>query len=65
VRYGAKKYDDIGDHLKTTEVDLNYVIKEFSARVGLYYLHQTVPTGAAIPATVSANEWGLKVQLQM
>lgn len=65
VRYGDKKYDEIDDHLKTTEVDLNYVIKEFNARVGLYYLHQTVPTSTPVPTTVADDEWGLKVQLQM
>jgi hypothetical protein len=67
VRFGDKKYDDIDHHLKTTEVDLNYVIKEFSARVGLYYLHQTAPAAAPAPtsATISADEWGLKAQLQM
>ena len=65
VRFGDKKYDEIDHHLRTTEVDLNYVIKEFNARVGLYYLHQSAPTSLPTPTTVSADEWGLKVQLQM
>ncbi|HTT06497.1 MAG TPA: hypothetical protein VMF64_14545 [Steroidobacteraceae bacterium] len=67
VRFADKKYDDVDSHLKTTEVDINYVIKEFNARVGLYYLHQTVPAAATAPtsAPITDHEWGLKVQLQM
>ena len=54
----------LGYVLKTTEVDLNYIIKEFDARVGLCYLHQS----STSPATVdeaAATEVGLKIQLQM
>ena len=66
VRYGEKKFDGASDHVKTTEVDVNYIIKEFSARVGLYYLHQSYPvSGEGFTTTVSPNEWGLKIQLQM
>ena len=73
VKYSDKTLDDYygsTDGLKTTEFDLNYVIKDFSARVGLYYLHQSgvlaEPFGSPTPApTISPNEWGLKVQLQM
>jgi hypothetical protein len=47
--------------LKTTEANLNYVIKAFSARVGVYYLTQKVDVaGASTP-----SEFGLKLQLQM
>ena len=48
--------------LKTTEVNLNYVIKEFSARVGFYYLNQTNST---VTSTGPAHEFGVKLQLQM
>jgi hypothetical protein len=48
------------DKLKTTEVDINYVIKSFNARVGLYYLHQKDDL-----ADFSPHEIGLKLQLQM
>jgi hypothetical protein len=76
VKYSDKTDDDYFDgssnHVKTTEADLNYIIKEFNARVGVYYLHQSgvpSPTGSPYPTlpppTVSPNEWGLKVQLQM
>jgi hypothetical protein len=50
--------------LKTTEVNLNYIIKEFNARVGLYYLHQS----STLPATLvepAPKEFGLEIQLQM
>jgi hypothetical protein len=50
-----------GNHLKTVEANVNYIIKEFSARVGVYYLNQadTLPTAPA------DKEFGLKLQLQM
>ena len=47
--------------LKTAEGNLNYIIKEFSARVGLYYLNQADD----LPAAASKKEIGLKLQLQM
>jgi hypothetical protein len=47
--------------LKTTEANLNYIIKEFSARVGFYYLYQT----ETAPNSLSPHEFGLKMQLQM
>jgi hypothetical protein len=48
------------DKLKTLEVDVNYIIKSFNARVGLYYLHQKDDLGDFSP-----HEIGLKLQLQM
>jgi hypothetical protein len=50
--------------LKTTEVDLNYIIKEFNARVGLYYLHQSSTSPLTFDGA-APNEFGLKIQLQM
>jgi hypothetical protein len=50
---------DIG--IKTKEVNVNYIIKEFSARVGMYYLTQT---SYASP-DASPKEFGVKLQLQM
>ncbi|HEX4377798.1 MAG TPA: hypothetical protein VHZ99_11670 [Steroidobacteraceae bacterium] len=49
--------------LKTNEFNLNYVIKEFAARVGLYYLWQE----NNVPDQVdrSHRELGVKLQLQM
>jgi len=59
-------YPDVGltpsYKVKTTEVNLNYVIKEFSARVGFYFLDQTSST---LTPTGSAHEFGVKLQLQM
>lgn len=46
-----------GSRFQTDEFNLNYIIKEFSARVGFYYLHQTTP--------LSPKEFGIKLQLQM
>ena len=64
-RYGDKTYDatalTASQQVKTTEVDVNYIIKEFNARVGLYYLTQT----DSLPSTLTPTEVGLKLQLQM
>jgi hypothetical protein len=49
------------NQLKTSEVNVNYIIKEFSARVGAYYLYQT----ESLPGTKSPKEFGIKLQLQM
>jgi len=46
--------------IKTLETDVNYIIKSFNARVGLYYLQQKDELGS-----VSPHEIGLKLQLQM
>jgi hypothetical protein len=48
------------DKLKTAEFNLNYIIKTFNARVGLYYLNQKDDV-----ADTSKKEVGLKLQLQM
>jgi hypothetical protein len=50
----------LSDKIKTTEINLNYIIKEFNARVGLYYLHQKEDLGTFAP-----HEIGLSMQLQM
>ena len=42
-KYSEKTIDDAADDddkLKTTEVNFNYIIKSFNARVGFYYLNQ-------------------------
>jgi hypothetical protein len=53
--------DAVAIKLKTYEANVNYIIKEFSARVGVYYLNQADdPAGRAL-----AQEIGLKLQLQM
>jgi hypothetical protein len=48
------------DKLKTLEINANYLIKPYNARVGWYYLHQTDELGKLSP-----HEIGLKLQLQM
>jgi hypothetical protein len=50
----------VSDKLKTTEVNLNYIIKSFNARVGFYFLHQKDDA-----AEISPKEYGLKLQLQI
>ena len=61
-KYSQKTIDTrpVEDKLKTTEVNLNYIIKSFSARVGFYYLNQKDQNLGTSP-----NEFGLKLQLQM
>jgi hypothetical protein len=48
------------DKIKTAEVDVNYIIKAFNARVGFYYLGQKDDV-----ADTSKKEYGLKLQLQL
>lgn len=61
-KYSQKTVDTqpVHDRLKTTEVNCNYIIKGFSARVGFYYLNQKDRNLGTLP-----NEFGLKLQLQM
>jgi len=48
------------DTVKTAELNLNYVIKSFNARVGLYLLDQKDDI-----TDLSKQEYGLKLQLQL
>lgn len=61
-KYSQKTIDTLPaqDKLKTTEINLNYIIKAFNARVGFYYLNQKDDL-----ANSSPNEFGIKLQLQM
>lgn len=65
-KYSVKDYDatptTADAEIKTNEAAINYIIKEFSARVGLYYLTKT---SSNIPAFGSPSQFGLKLQLQM
>lgn len=64
-KYSEKSVDATSttpsDKIKTTELNVNYIIKEFSARVGVYYLNQKVDLSTAS----TPSEFGLKLQLQM
>lgn len=71
-KYSDKTYDTVPrGSLKTSEFNLNYIIKTFSARVGFYYLHQSsdVATSSggspAVLQRTAPHEFGLKLQLQM
>jgi hypothetical protein len=74
VKYSEKTFDAgvsgatvsfvPGFRSKTTEVDFNYVMKEFNARVGVYYLHQSSDASVAAVGG-SPSEAGVKLQLQM
>jgi hypothetical protein len=50
----------LSDKVKTAEVNLNYIIKAFNARVGLYALDQKDEV-----ADLTKKEFGLKLQLQL
>lgn len=77
-KYSDKTIDSaLHGSLKTTEVNLNYIIKSFNARVGFYYLHQSsimdvtseLGNGTLVETTTldhtTPTEFGLKLQLQM
>jgi hypothetical protein len=64
-KYSQKTIDatetaPLRDKLKTAELNINYIIKSFNARVGFYYLNQKDDL-----ADTSKKEFGLKLQLQM
>jgi len=63
-RYGQKTEDataiTVSDKIKTSEININYIIKGFNARVGLYYLNQSDD----LPDN-SKKEFGLALQLQI
>jgi hypothetical protein len=63
-KYGQKTNDATAtageDKIKTTEVNVNYIIKGFNARVGFYFLNQSDDL-----LDVTKKEYGLKLQLQM
>lgn len=65
AKYSERTFDatatDVSYKLKTTEANINYIIKSFNARIGLYYLTQKVD----LPDTIKPKELGLKLQLQM
>jgi hypothetical protein len=65
-KYSKKNYEATAttssSDVKTNETDLNYIIKEFAARVGLYYLWQEGNSPTFGP---SHRELGVKLQVQM
>jgi hypothetical protein len=73
AKYSQKVTGGIApQELKTREVNLNYIIRSFDARIGLYYLRQG--QGAAsnlefpqVPSPQSAanSEYGVKIQLRL
>jgi hypothetical protein len=65
-KYSHKIFDatdtTFASHYRTNEAEVNYVIKEFSARVGVYYLTQS---SNAVGFGPTDRETGIKLQLQM
>jgi hypothetical protein len=62
VRYAKKTFKSAtlpDTDLKTTEVDFNYIIKQFNARISLFYLDQKLNSSG------KTKIYGLGVQLQM
>lgn len=60
AKYGEAGYDGSYD-VKTTELDLNYLIKTFNARASLFYTEQKPDYAGA----TKAKSFGLGLQLQM
>ncbi len=63
-KYAQKTIDTTAttpeDKVKTGEINVNYIIKSFNARVGLYFLDQKDDV-----VDTSKKEFGLKLQLQI
>lgn len=58
-KYGSGKYDG-SDDVKTSELDLNYIMKQFNARASLFYGNKDYGSG-----TDSYSIVGLGLQIQM
>jgi len=61
AKYGQTDYDFIGadEKQKTTELDLNYVIKQFNARITAFYLNQDYDLASG------SDSFGLGFQVQL
>jgi len=63
-KYAQKSLDATAttpdDKVKTAEINVNYIIKSFNARVGAYFLNQKDDV-----VDTSKKEYGLKLQLQI
>jgi hypothetical protein len=63
-KYGQKTEDataiTTSDKTKTTEINVNYIIKGFNARVGAYFLNQSDDL-----TDTTKKEYGLNLQLQI
>jgi hypothetical protein len=68
AKYAEAKYDllpdfeTVDDTQKTKDFELNYVIKQFNARVSLYYIDFTYDHQIVAP---NHKQYGIGVQLQM
>ncbi len=66
AKYAHAHYDFTAraatDAQKTTDLEINYIIKDFKARLSLYYLDFKYDNGIA---GVNHTAWGLGLQLQM
>ncbi|MEJ0036762.1 MAG: porin [Gammaproteobacteria bacterium] len=61
-KYGQATYDFIGGDVeqKTSEVDLNYVLKQFNARISIFYIDTKFDD-----ATPDKKQFGLGLQVQL
>ena len=63
-KFASTSYDTAGPDakLKTTEVDVNYLIKAFNARLSLFYIDSNYDSTAALP---DSKQVGLGLQIQI
>lgn len=61
-KFGETTFDFIGSDVKqkTTELDLNYLIKDFNARVTVFYIDQDYDN-----ATTGSKQFGVGLQVQI
>ncbi len=60
-KYGQTTYDFVGpdDKQKTTEIDLNFIMKQFNARVSMFFINQKYD----LSPSVKQFGFGLQVQI--
>lgn len=63
-KYASTSYDTVGPNVdrSTSEIDLNYVIKAFNARISLFYIDTDYSHLTAAP---DSQQFGIGLQLQM
>jgi hypothetical protein len=59
AKHASADYKTMSDSQETNEIDLNYILKQFNARVSAFYIKSDMDVGA------DSTKYGLGLQIQM